>query len=235
MRGYLAVTKAKTAGSKPSAVKAVDHEQLIVDERYVRPGDRERLAKGDFACIQDFGAALNARAISQPEARAALTIQRYEGDRLTVNALMEELQMQIADVEEGNLRRPEAMLVAQAHTLDAMFCNLARRSQTNVLAGQLDAAERFLRLALRAQSQAVRTIEVLSELKNPRPVAYVRQANISNGPQQVNNGIPDTAPAQGNKNEQNKLLDASKASSPSGGYSPLEALGKVDRAAVRRR
>ena len=59
---------------------------------------------------------------------------------------------------------------------------------TNIDGGYMDAGERYLRLALKAQSQCRTTVESLAEIKNPRPVAFVRQANISNGPQQVNNG-----------------------------------------------
>jgi transposase InsO family protein len=48
-----------------------------------------------------------------------------------------------------------------------------------------------MRLALKAQSQCRATVEALAEMKNPKPVAYVQQANIANGPQQVNNnGVP---------------------------------------------
>lgn len=78
------------------------------------------------------------------------------------------------------------MLAIQAHTLDTMFNELARRSWTNVDGGYIEAGERYMRLALKAQSQCCTTIETLSEMKNPKPVAFVRQANIANGPQQVN-------------------------------------------------
>jgi hypothetical protein len=44
-----------------------------------------------------------------------------------------------------------------------------------------------MRLALKAQSQCRATLETLSAIKNP-PVVFARQANITNGPQQVNNG-----------------------------------------------
>ena len=43
-----------------------------------------------------------------------------------------------------------------------------------------------MRLALKAQAQARATAETLALIKNPMP--YIRQANIANGPQQVNNG-----------------------------------------------
>ena len=131
------------------------------------------------------------------------------------------------------------MLVAQAHTLDALFCNLARRSHANSNAGYTDTADRYLRLALRAQAQAVRTIEALAELKNPRPVTFVRQANVANN-QQVNNGTAASSQAGENDFAQNKLsgecyelLPDTRASQAEGRIDPpVEALGKLDRTEV---
>ena len=42
-----------------------------------------------------------------------------------------------------------------------------------------------MRLAMKAQSQCRATAEALALMKNPQP--YIRQANIAQGPQQVNN------------------------------------------------
>ena len=47
-----------------------------------------------------------------------------------------------------------------------------------------------MRLALKAQSQCRATIEALTNIKNPRPVAYVRQANIGQAVQVNNGGAP---------------------------------------------
>jgi hypothetical protein len=49
-----------------------------------------------------------------------------------------------------------------------------------------------MKLALRAQSQSRQTVEALIVAKNP-PVPIAKQANIANGPRQVNNnaaGVP---------------------------------------------
>jgi hypothetical protein len=43
---------------------------------------------------------------------------------------------------------------------------------------------------LKAQAQCRVTLVALAEMKNPRPVAFVQQANIAAGLQQVNNGAP---------------------------------------------
>ena len=190
-------------------------DQLLIDERYLKNGDAERLlALNDESGKKTFADALTARAKSQPEVRAAVVIQKYEGDTLNVNALVNELREQVAEVQKGDMRRPEAMLVAQSHVLDALFSNLAKRCHANASAGYLDAADRYMRLALRAQAQSVKTIEVLGELKNPRPVAFVNQANIAHN-QQVNNGFP--ARAQERQNEQIKLSEESNELLPYAG------------------
>ena len=66
--------------------------------------------------------------------------------------------------------------------------------------------ETFLRLALKAQAQCRCTLEALSNIKNP-PVVFAKQANISQGHQQINNGVPGQASrAEENQNLQNRLL-----------------------------
>ena len=55
----------------------------------------------------------------------------------------------------------------------------------------------YLRLALKAQSQCRATLATLAAVKNPQPVAFVRQANIAHGPQQVNNAAAAEASRAG--------------------------------------
>ena len=107
----------------------------------------------------------------------------------------------------------------------------------------LDAAETYMRLALKAQSQCRATLETLAEIKNPRPVAFVRQANIAHGPQQVNNGTapPPADPSRAGESEKppNKLLesrdgerlDTGTAGATSGIGADMEAVGAVNRPA----
>lgn len=111
---------------------------------------------------------------------------------LALTESLEALDAAIIAVQGGDLRGSEALLMAQAVTLNAIFANLALRAQVNV--GQyLDTTERYMRLALKAQSQCRATLETLAVLKNP-PV-FARQANIANGPQQVNNAATAIAGA----------------------------------------
>jgi hypothetical protein len=74
----------------------------------------------------------------------------------------------------------------------------------------MDPADQYMRLALKAQSQCRAAIEALAEIKNPKPVAFVQQANIANGPQQVNNSrLASLEPSRAGKtgNQQSKLLE----------------------------
>ena len=123
----------------------------------------------------------------------------------TVGVLKEKL----AKVNAGDMAGLEATLTAQTVTLDAMFSELARRAALN-MGEYLSATESYMRLALKAQAQCARTIEVLANMKNP-PIVYAKQMNVANGNQQVNNGNNLTtthAPAHTGEiiNQPNELL-----------------------------
>ena len=124
--------------------------------------------------------------------------------------------------------------MGQAQALQAIFMNLSRRS---IKQEHMKNMETFLRLALKAQGQCRATIETLTAIKNP-PVIYAKQANISNGHQQINNGIPAPATqAENIKNQQNELLehthgerlDTRTTNKASGIDTDMEAVGKVNR------
>ena len=118
-------------------------------------------------------------------------------------------------LNDGDLSAVVTMLSSQAVALNAMFGELARRSALN-MGEYIDASERYMRLALKAQGQCRAALETLADMKNP-PVVFARQANINNGgQQQVNNGAqasgassPAPAPAGKVETEPNKLLEAS--------------------------
>lgn len=120
--------------------------------------------------------------------------------------LVNGLGEQTKNVQAGDMRPIEGMLFRQAKTLETMFTNLARRAAGN------DGLKQFqvnLTLALKAQAQCRSTLEALAEIKNPRSVAFVKQANIANGPQQVNNGmtLEQATHARETKPYQNELLE----------------------------
>jgi hypothetical protein len=142
------------------------------------------------------------KTLSRPETQAAITIQQLSPLH-DVNALTKILAQQTSEIKKGNMSRPEAMLMSQAHTLDELFNNLIRRASLN-MGEYLQASETYFRLALKAQSQCRATLETLSVIKNP-PVIFAKQANISTGNQQINNAILDPL-AENNKSKQNELL-----------------------------
>ena len=141
-----------------------------------------------------------AKILTMPEVGAAGTI-RGLNDIHDINALTKILSQQTADVVSGNMTRPEAMLLSQAHTLDALFNSLVMKGLGQ---SHMPHYESFLRLAYKAQSQCRSTLQTLSDIKNPS-VVYAKQANITNGNQQINNGVP--APrTQENIKYKNELL-----------------------------
>jgi len=104
----------------------------------------------------------------------------------------------------------------------------------------MNATETYLRLALKAQGQCRATLETLAMIKNPQPVAFVRQANIAHGPQQVNNAPAqpgESSRARESENQQNKLLESQngdrlefgKADAAKETDSSLEAVGALHR------
>ena len=155
---------------------------------------------------------------------SAVTLKRYSGagDALEVPDLVTEMRKAGDEVVAGNMGRVERMLANQAMTLDAIFNDMAQRS------GRQDTfkgIEVLMRLALKAQAQARSTAEALALLKNPMP--YIKQANMTTGPQQVNNTYAGTpshsgiqsggtlehsaraqAGAGNSQSEPNKLLEA---------------------------
>ena len=124
-------------------------------------------------------------AMATAGAFTAATMHTYTGagEALGVTELLAAMRKAGDETVAGDMGRFERVLTNQFLTLDALFNNLAQRS------GRQDSfkgIEVLMRLALKAQAQARATAETLALIKNPMP--YIRQANIANGPQQVNNG-----------------------------------------------
>ena len=80
----------------------------------------------------------------------------------------------------GDLSELESILTAQVISLNAIFNTLAGRSAAKYGVRYLKSTEVYMRLALKAQAQCARAIEVLAAIKNP-PVIFAKQANISQG------------------------------------------------------
>ena len=174
-----------------------------------------------------------ARLVTQSSG-AASTVKRYTETDHTLDSLdlLVELRQAGDEAVAGKLDRYERMLASQALTLDCMFQNLAERAGRQQT---LPGLETLLRMALKAQSQSRATVEALAAIKNPMP--YIRQANIAQGHQQVNNGR-GRARAEKSESAPNKLLEVHDgqrlepgAQAAAGRADPaLAAVGEIDRA-----
>jgi hypothetical protein len=175
----------------------------------------------------------------RPTVQAALTLMEYNKGfgELAINTLITDLRQQCELASKSDLNRAEALLTAQAHTLDGVFNYLARKA---IHADYLNQYETYLRLGLKAQSQCRATLETLAAIKNPKPVAFVQQANIAHGPQQVNNEAAQpshASRARETEKQPNKLLETSNdnrldsgAQGATGLTNPaLETLEAIDR------
>lgn len=131
----------------------------------------------------------------KPEYQAMMTeamaTHRECVDRFDFRAMREALDLAGDEVNAGSMRLPERMAIAQAHTLNHLFNQLAVRAFEN-LGGQW--FEPYMRLALRAQAQSARALETLAALKSP--AIFTKQLNVANQ-QVVNQGSAPPLQAAG--------------------------------------
>ena len=180
-----------------------------------------------------------ARLMTAPEFAAARVIRAAErtsgyGGQLDTPELVGCLRALAGNVNGGDLGHVEAMLFSQAVALQSLFSRLVERGMK---ADLLPHFEAYMRLALRAQAQSTRTLEVLATVKNP-PVVFAKQANIAQQ-QQVNNGpaVPAVTRARNTAPVQSKLLEAlpderlefGTPATASGADSPLAPVGTIHR------
>ena len=170
--------KAKAMEPLPAPVDKARNLQITRE-----PGKSDDRLMTDIAVQGLAGNAWNSVTFSQPTL-----------GELSLTDMVGSLREGGGAINRGDLAAAERMLFAQAVSLNAISAELARRASLNI-GSHLQAMESYMRLSLKAQAQCRVTVEALAEMKNPRPVAFVKQANISNGPQQVNNGVQGGAVA----------------------------------------
>lgn len=187
---------------------------LVASRDLVTPEERGSRSQTELdAMIEDNASTLRrkveARAVAQayrtPEVQAAALMDRFGRSLLPgmdLDWLIQDLKASNARIAAGDMSEPEAILFSQANALGSIFTSLASRA---LAAEYLPQYDTHMRLALKAQAQCRATLEALAEMKNPRPVAFVKQANITSGPQQVNNGTAIPSLAEKPQNAQNEL------------------------------
>jgi len=199
-------------------------------EVVLRPNETESQAMGRLAC--------------DPGTSAGTVMQAFQGhhlgDDVSLMSMIGSINAATDRVKAGDLSDLEGMLVAQATALQTMFVSLARRAQGQQYQRNLEA---YMGLALKAQAQSRATITALVDLKYPRTTVIAKQANVANGPQQVNNGSFETnthaCDARGAEKQSSKIkelevsngqwLDAGTSRASGGTDSLMAAVGEGDR------
>lgn len=145
---------------------------------------------------------LLAKAAVRPQVLAANTIIRFNHvlGKLSLPEVVEALDQQVNQLQQGDMKVAAQTLASQAATLDNLFNALAVKA---LQAPGLDMQATILKLAMQAQRQCCQTYETLSAIKKPAAVTVVSQTNIGQAVQ-VNNG--QTAHTQ-ETNLENKLLE----------------------------
>jgi hypothetical protein len=205
-------TKSKTAMAKPAQTDAV--------------------SKRKNSAINSLHSGINAAVVMNAYAEKTY-------GAIDLQQAVDSLAAAMTEINGGNMRKVENMLLGQSQALQSIFVNLARKAANQEYLNQY---ETFLRLALKAQSQCRATLETLAAIKNP-PIVYARQANVTTGPQQVNNGVAASSHAKEVEIEPNELSevgnellpDARASSLTSGVNQEVETVGALDRAEVDRR
>ena len=100
--------------------------------------------------------------------------EETNGAAIDPQAGYEAVREQVVEVRKGGLSGAEATLVGQATALNVIFAEMARRGQA-ALSRPGHAAERYLRLAMRAQQQCRATLHELRNLAD-RPAKAAETA-----------------------------------------------------------
>ena len=143
------------------------------------------------------------------------------------------------DTTDGNTKSQESILAGQVISMNAIYTDLAIIARQNL--SNVTVFERLMRLSLKAQSNCRATAEALAAIQNP-PTVFARQANITSGPQQINNGSTvSLARAKDSELMPNELmeahverLDPGTTNKASERDTNLAAMGAIDRSANRR-
>ena len=203
------------------------------------PTDKRPAAELKADALLGTGAVCNARVI-----RSFHTNR----EKLDLDACVTILAAAAKKVSDGDCSGTESILSAQAVALNTIFTSMAIRANSCKFIPDMEA---YMRLALKAQNQCRSTLDTLAQIKHPRQTVITKQANISNGPQQVNNTLNQGGEQQllnlkNSEIEQNKLLkkhgqekdervDTGKTGAAGGSDPAMAAVDKVNRGKNRGR
>lgn len=159
--------------------------------------EKEKQSKKEFAATVPLYASYMNASLLEPFAKPIT-------NEIDLLSLVVTLDKNIEEIKSGNMSSLEAMLISQAQALQTIFVSLGMKASGQ---SQLKHYTAFMTLALKAQSQSRATIQALVELKYPKQIAFVKQANIAQGHQQVNNGAPEPSRVKEKTIHSNELLE----------------------------
>lgn len=114
---------------------------------------------------------------------AALTIDKLYDSAFGVDDSIEAIKYSCSRVNEGDLSDVDSLLMSQAQTMNVLFqrCTSLILEQSNAVAMQA-----ISDIALKAQKQSAKTLQILADLKHPKRTTFIQQQNNAVN-QQVNN------------------------------------------------
>lgn len=142
-----------------------------------------------------------ARIYAAPNLSAAdLQLAFNPNSELHLTACMKELEAQAEALRQGDLSRVEGMLLAQAHSLQAIFTRFAHKMAGSEYLNQLKVNSA---IALKAQNQCRQTLAALAEIKNPKRATFIKNQATN---QQINMNQPDNSQKNSHSKPSNELL-----------------------------
>ncbi len=107
---------------------------------------------------------------------------------MNFEALVDELTQVTEALEHGDMKHIEAMLLSQAHALQALFASCARRMAG---ASYINQVQTYGQLAFKAQNQCRATLATLAKIKHPDRATFIKNTATH---QQINVGAPRRSP-----------------------------------------
>jgi hypothetical protein len=130
----------------------------------------------------------------------------------TTDAVLQEMAKQGQAVADGDLSGVVKILNSQIAVLNSVFATCLNKA---LRAEHYEVTEAYMRMALRAQANCRTNAEAITAITHPpHPAVFAKQANITSGPQQINNqqindaGSVTRARTGTTEIQQSKLLEA---------------------------
>jgi len=157
------------------------------------------------------------------------------GKELDLDACVKTMKATANSVGNGDNSGIDSMLSVQAITLNTIFTSMAEKANSCTY---MPLTEVYMKIALKAQTQCRTTLVTLAQIKNPRQIVITKQANISNGLQQVNNTLNQGGEQNellSHEQEKGERLNSRKRGMAGGSDPAMAAVNKVNRSKNRTR